>query len=164
MGSLYVKRERRPAGFAEWVTGVMVTSVEVPKPHLIVIPNAVRNPYRHHNARSGRDASLRSAWQHESCLFERGDPGIQIGQRRFQNLAVARVTGSLQLLQDALAREFKRIFFALLRGLFRREAGLSGVLRSSRFGLLLFNGFGFPTASHKKAFSCQLSAFSKGSH
>jgi hypothetical protein len=74
---------------------------------------------------------------------------IQICQSSLENLTMAGILGSLQLLKDACTRKTQTIELPEARCLFRGDGEPRGRLRLLRgFCLLLLNRFGFPTTSH----------------
>ena len=84
-------------------------------------------------------------------LAQLSDFSVQIGKRLLEHLAMTGVPGGCNLLLHPLAGEEQAFFLLLLRDLFKGKAQLGLVLRSCGLGLLLFDGFAFPTAGHKES-------------
>jgi hypothetical protein len=79
---------------------------------------------------------------------QRFDLAIQGSQGAFKNLAVARVDGSGQLLEDALPGQLQSLDPAVLRCLLRTHPGPGPLFVFRSFYLLRFHGLAFPASGH----------------
>jgi hypothetical protein len=75
--------------------------------------------------------------------------GIEVGERGLEHCAVTRMVSGIQLLESALAREQEGLALVEQTGFLRRRRLSAGLNVRLRFGLLLFDGFAFPSPGHK---------------
>ena len=74
--------------------------------------------------------------------------GVKVSQRAFEHAAVLRILCGLELLDDTGTRQQQSLAPLLAHPLIWRKARAGCRARSSRLGLLLFDGLALPTTGH----------------